>query len=194
MSRPIRHVSEFGSSCQPAVSSPSAWAQSPDPATRHAPKRRPFAKAGTPRHTERIRFFDVKHIKAELTIDTAKREVRGMVTHTLSPLHPYLTQVELDCGPELKVTKVTVGDRSDPCKFATKDGKLSVTLDKAYGPATRSTWRSSTPARPSTGSISSCPRPPIPKSRSRSGPRASPRIRTTGSPATTTPTSVPPAR
>ena len=53
---------------------------------------------GRPGKTERIRFFDVKHIKAELTLDTKKREVRGTVTHTLSPLHPYLKQVELDCG------------------------------------------------------------------------------------------------
>ena len=108
--------------------------QSSDSATKNAPKRRPFAKAGTPRRTERIRFFDVKHIKAELTIDTRKREVRGLVTHSLSPLHPYLTHVELDCGPRLRIKKVTAGDRAGSCKFATKEGKLSITLDRAYGP------------------------------------------------------------
>src|SRR4029077_13661241 len=42
-----------------------------------APARRPFAKPGTPRRTERIRSVDVKHIKAILTIDVKKREVRG---------------------------------------------------------------------------------------------------------------------
>src|ERR1700727_169921 len=132
MSRPIR---SFGVCLilSAWVLSASAWSQSPESATGHAAKRRPFAKAGTPRRTERIRFFDVKHIKAELTIDTRKRGVRGVVTHSLSPLHPYLTQVELDCGPRLKVSKVTTGDRPNPCKFATSDGKLSVTLDKAYG-------------------------------------------------------------
>ena len=61
-----------------------------------------FPSPGHPARAERIRFFDVKHIKAALAIDTKKREVRGTVTHTLSPLHPYLTQVELDCGPALK--------------------------------------------------------------------------------------------
>ena len=111
-----------------------ATAQRSDSTTKNAPKRRPFAKAGTPRRTERIRFFDVKHIKAELTIDTRKREVRGVVTHSLSPLHPYLTHVELDCGPRLKVKRVTAGDRAGSCKFAANDGKLSITLDKAYGP------------------------------------------------------------
>ena len=29
---------------------------------------------------------------------------------------------------------MTVGAKASPCTFATKDGKLSVTLDKAYGP------------------------------------------------------------
>ncbi len=133
MSRPIRHL---GASFILAASllSTAAWAQNPGRGGRAAPTRRPFAKAGTPRQAERIRYFDVKHIKAELTLDTKKREVRGTVTHTLSPLHPYLNQVELDCGPELKVTKVTVGDKAVPCTFTTKDGKLSITLDKAHGP------------------------------------------------------------
>jgi aminopeptidase N len=114
------------------ASYPGALAQS-SASGRPAPERRPFAKAGTPRRTERIRFFDVKHIKAELSIDTKKRELRGTVTHSLSPLHPYLQQVELDCGPQLKVSRVTVGPKGNRCTFATKDGKLAVTLDKAYG-------------------------------------------------------------
>ena len=111
--------------------SPVASAQSPGPA---AHGRRPFSKPGTPRQVERIRFFDVKHVKAALTLDTKKRDVRGTVTHTLSPLHPFLTQVELDCGPDLKVTRVTAGTPTVPCVFSTKDSKLLVTLDKAYGP------------------------------------------------------------
>ena len=126
--------SEFCSSLAASLLSPAAWAQSPGSGGQGGPKRRPFAKAGTPRQAERIRYFDVKHIKAELTLDTKKREVRGTVTHTLSPLHPYLTRVELDCGSELKVTKVTVGTKAATCAFTTKDGKLSITLDKAYGP------------------------------------------------------------
>jgi aminopeptidase N len=116
------------------VCSASALAQNPASGARPAPTRRPFAKAGTPQQTERIRFFDIKHIKAELTIDTKKREVRGKVTHTLVPLHPYLTKVELDCGPQLKVTKVTIGAKASPCVFETKHDKLSVNLNKAYGP------------------------------------------------------------
>lgn len=114
-----------------------ASAQNPGGGGRAAPTRRPFSKPGTPRQEERIRYFDVKHVKAELTLASKQREVRGTVTHTLSPLHPYLTRVELDCGPELKVSKVIrrlKGAGPIPCAFAAKDGKLLVTLDKAYGP------------------------------------------------------------
>src|SRR5262245_15988119 len=78
-----------------------AWAQN------SGAKRRPFAKPGTPRREERIRYFDVKHIKAELSLATKQKEIRGTVTHSLSPLHPFLTRIELDCAPELKVTRVT---------------------------------------------------------------------------------------
>ena len=98
---------------------------------------RPFAKPGTPRREERIRYFDVKHIKAELTLATKQKEIRGTVTHSLSPLHPFLTRIELDCAPELKVTKVTKlvkGGSPVTCSFVATDGKLIVTLDKAHGP------------------------------------------------------------
>lgn len=67
---------------------PAACGQDQDSGGKPASTRQPFAKPGTPRHTERIRFFDVKHIKAELAIDPKKRDVRGKVTHTLSPSIP----------------------------------------------------------------------------------------------------------
>ncbi len=112
-----------------------ARGQAPPESSKETPKRQPFARPGTARQTERIRFFDVKHIKAELSIDAKKRDVRGKVTHTLSPLHPYLTSLELDCGPKLKVAKVTVGNSATACKFDIKHDKLAVTLDKPYGMA-----------------------------------------------------------
>jgi len=117
-----------------AVCAPGALSQAQETgsADRAAQARPPFAKPGTPRQTERIRFFDVKHIKAALTIDTKKREVRGVVTHTVSPLHPFLTQIEIDCGPELKVTRVAAGPKAAGCAFTVKDDKLKITLDRAY--------------------------------------------------------------
>jgi aminopeptidase N len=114
-----------------------AWSQTTRPGRGSAPVRRPFAKPGTPRREGRIRYVDIKHIKGELTLDAKLKQVRGTVTHTLSPLHPYLTEVELDCAPELKVNKVTKAaqdGRPVPCKFKAGGGKLTVTLDKAHGP------------------------------------------------------------
>src|ERR1039458_5064672 len=130
MSRPIRRIGVLLISAA-CVSCPLVQGQ--NSATGTGSKHPPFAKAGTPRQTERIRFFDVKHIKAELAIDTQKHRLSGVVTQTLSPLHPHLTQLELDCGPDLKVAKVTVGANATPCSFETKGGKLSIKLDKAYG-------------------------------------------------------------
>jgi aminopeptidase N len=112
-------------------------AQESSPPDQGAQARPPFAKPGTPKQTERIRYFDVKHIKADLTVDTKKSELRGVVTHTVSPLHPFLTEIEIDCGPKLKVTKVTAGPKAADCKFAVKDEKLKVTLDRAYNQGER---------------------------------------------------------
>ncbi len=99
------------------------------------PTRRPFAKPGTPRKPERLRFVNVQHIKAELTLDTKKREVRGTVTHTVRPLHPFLKTVDLDCGKDLKVARVTLGREKAPCTFRRDGDTLAITLDKPRGPA-----------------------------------------------------------
>jgi aminopeptidase N len=119
------------------LASSEAWAQLFQRAPGAAPKRRPFAKPGTPRREERIRYVDVKHVKAELTLDATKKQIRGTVTHTVSPLHPYLTQIELDCAPELKVSKVTAASPSGsavPCKFKAAGEKLTITLGEPRGP------------------------------------------------------------
>jgi aminopeptidase N len=142
-----------------------AWAQNPGPGASSAKARRPFARPGTPPRAERIRFFDVKHIKAELTIDTKKREVRGRVTHTLSPLHPYLGQLELDCGPELVVTKVALGAKLTPCEFTAKDEKLSVKLEEAYGPADTIDLAIDYHGSPQRGLYFVLPEAPYPKKR-----------------------------
>ncbi len=115
-----------------------AWSQNARAGRNPARGRRPFAKPGTPPRDERIRFVDVKHIKAELSLDAKEKQIRGKVTHTVSPLHPYLTQVELDCAPELKVSRVTCsgapGGTPVACKFKTSGEKLTITLDKPCGP------------------------------------------------------------
>ncbi len=99
-----------------------------------APARRPFAKPGTPRKAERLRFVNVQHIKAELTLDPRKREVRGTVTHTVRPLHPFLKTIELDCGKDLKVARVTIGPDKTPCTFRRSGDTLTIALDQPRGP------------------------------------------------------------
>src|SRR5437660_75865 len=68
--------------------------------------RRPFARPGTPRRAERVRTFDVGHIKAELTIAPDEGRIEGTVTHSIRPLHPHLTAIELDCQRDLEVSAV----------------------------------------------------------------------------------------
>ncbi len=99
-----------------------------------APPRRPFAKAGTPRKPGRLRTADFKHIKVELTIDAKRSEVRGTVTHTITPLHPDFERLVLDCGPKLKVAKITAGPKKAACTFRTKGETLEISLDHPYGP------------------------------------------------------------
>jgi len=93
--------------------------------------RRPFAQPGAAKRTERIRAFDVKHIKAELTLDAAKKQVRGKVTHTLTAIDPSLSKVVLDCGPKIEIASATVGPDASPREFKKTDGdKLAVSLKK----------------------------------------------------------------
>ena len=97
---------------------------------------KPFAKPDTPKQTERIRTFDVKHIRADIRLDTKASEIRGTVTHTITPLHASLATVTLDCAGELKVSKVTSGVKGSPntCKFEQKNEALIIALDRPYGP------------------------------------------------------------
>ena len=97
---------------------------------------KPFAKPDTPKKTERIRTFDVKHIRAEITLDTKQSAIRGTVTHTLTPIGAGLATVTLDCAGELKVSKVTAGSKDSPndCKFEQKNETLIITLNRPYSP------------------------------------------------------------
>ncbi len=95
--------------------------------------RRPFVKPGTPRRSERVRTFDVEHIRAELTIDPSAATLKGTVTHTLKPLHPKLSVVTLDCGPKLKVGRVSLVGGPE-LTFQHEGEKLAITLDRPYSP------------------------------------------------------------
>jgi aminopeptidase N len=129
-----RFIKPLATSLCVALCTASGMAQQAPPGAAASPGRRPFAPPDTPRQTGRIRQADIKHIKAELFLDAKKKELHGTVTHTLTPLHPYLSTLDLDMGQKLKVSKITAGPHSAPCKFTVKGEKLSITLDKPYGP------------------------------------------------------------
>jgi aminopeptidase N len=114
------------------IFSGSALAQPPGRSAGAPAKRQPFSKPGAPKQAERVRIFDVRHIKGELTLDIKKSEIRGTVTHTIAPLYPGLDAITLDCGEDLKVARVAID--SHACKFEQKGGELAVRLDRAYGP------------------------------------------------------------
>lgn len=129
-------VALLGCALAVVVGAPWAWGQ--EPAARSSRKPRPFASSDTPKQRERVRQFDVRHVKAELTLDPKAAggagEVRGTVTHTVAPVLGALTSVTLDCGAELKVSKVTAGPsgKPRPCTFSSRGDALTVTLDRAY--------------------------------------------------------------
>jgi len=137
---------------------------SPSPAATAArPARQPFSKPDTPPRTDRIREVDFKHLKAELTIDPKKREVRGTVTHTLTPLHPYLTRFGLDCGPDLKVSEVSLGSPPVACESSTEGEKLWITLPKPADPGDELELAISYAGSPRTGLHFVIPDPAYPE-------------------------------
>ena len=128
--------------------------------------RRPFAKPGTPRHPERIRSYDVKHIRADLAIDLAKPEIRGTVAHTLSPLHPGLSTVALDCGAKLNVSKVEVDGKAATFRHAGES--LAVDLPRPLDPDQQAVVAITYAGRPDRGLYFVAPDP----SRPQDGPAA----------------------
>lgn len=112
-----------------------AWAQIGARADGPAPSsRRPFARPETPRRAERMRSFDVRHIKADLALDVEASTVRGTVTHTIAPLQLPLAKLELDCGTALKVAAVKVGPELEECRFEQDGETLRIRFDRAYEP------------------------------------------------------------
>ena len=70
------------------------FAQNPPSAESSASSQRhPFASPGTPRLTERIRDVDIKHIKAELTLDA-----KSMRPDYLRSLAAFRDRYKADCS------------------------------------------------------------------------------------------------
>lgn len=89
-----------------------------------------FAQIGKPEFT-RAQTFDVRHYSIRASFDRTNKKVLGDTTVSLSPLKADLRMVELD-AVDIAFESVTLDGK--PAQFKTVDGKVIVTLDKAYGP------------------------------------------------------------
>ncbi|MBI3404638.1 MAG: HEAT repeat domain-containing protein [Acidobacteria bacterium] len=79
----------------------------------------------------RNRVYDLQHVRIEMSFDIAQRKIMGKVTHTLTPLHGDLSEVEFD-SVDLTIQKVSVGGQ--PAKFASANDKLKIELPKPARP------------------------------------------------------------
>ncbi len=113
-----------------------------------APKRRSDPFDG-PRRPVRDRAFHLEHLALELDVDVARARLAGTATLTLRPMAPGLATIELDAR-ELRITRVRVG-RGKRARFQHADGRLTVRLGRAYGPAETIVLAIDYSARPRAG-------------------------------------------
>jgi aminopeptidase N len=87
----------------------------------------PFQAAHVEPRWARDRVADVKHIRLEIKLDFAAREISGTASHRLAPIVGGLRQIEFD-QVDLIVEGVAV--QGEPAAFESGDGKLVVRLSK----------------------------------------------------------------
>ncbi len=151
----------------------------------------------TPRRTERIRFVDIKHIKAELTVDAQEaRRFTASVTHTLEPIAPlsHTARARLRTEAQGEQGHRRRHERSLAASSRPRTKSCRSRSIKPMGPTTPSTWRSVLGLARSRALLRLARAAYPEKTPRRSGPRARRKTRTTGFRATTIPTSAPPAR
>ncbi|HEV8594999.1 MAG TPA: M1 family aminopeptidase [Thermoplasmata archaeon] len=88
-----------------------------------------FAEESAPEQQPRDKEFHVKHLRLEIALDVKGRSVSGTSTVTLTPINDGLRKVELDA---VDLTIKGVRGEGKALEFAHRDGKLAVTLPKAY--------------------------------------------------------------
>lgn len=81
----------------------------------------------------RVQTVDVQHYVIRASFDRAKKTVNGDTTVSFRPNKPGLTVLELD-AVDLKFSSVALDPSGIDLKYRAANGKVSVTLDKSYGP------------------------------------------------------------
>jgi aminopeptidase N len=98
----------------------------------------------------RKQTYDAQHYKIESSFDRAKHEVYADTTVTLKPLAANFTTVDFD-AVGLSFTKVTLEPSGANLKYTSAEDKVTVTLDRAYGPSDTISIRLISTARPKKG-------------------------------------------
>ncbi len=82
----------------------------------------------------RSRDVDQQHVRLELKFDWKRREMQGRALHTMTPFKP-VRSVTLDAA-EMQISGVAglASPEVEKLKFAAKNNKLIITLDREYKP------------------------------------------------------------
>ncbi len=101
-----------------------------------AQDRKTFDLPGDEPRWPRDRAYDIKHVKLELALDVESKSLRGVATHTLTPINDNLTYVELDAA-ELQIESVKLcpdalqpegSHDGSPLAYSYEDNKLRIDL------------------------------------------------------------------
>jgi aminopeptidase N len=80
------------------------------------------------------RTYDAQHYVIRTSFDAPNKTVIGDTTVVLKPLAAGFGSFELDAS-NLQIESVTLGDTGAPLKWTLQPDRLSIKLDRAYGPA-----------------------------------------------------------
>ncbi len=94
--------------------------------------RRPFGDSLAKVHAERVRSYDLQHIRLDLRLDERIQSVAGTSTLVLRPLQAGLETVEVDSA-ELRIQSVTFPDGT-PLPFEEAGETLRIRLPRPAGP------------------------------------------------------------
>ena len=92
--------------------------------------RRAFALPGDESQWPRDRVCDLRHTRLELGLDVPNRSLRGVATHTLTPITDGLDHIELD-AVELQIGSVGLADGTS-LEYGYEDSKLRIYLGSSH--------------------------------------------------------------
>ncbi|MDQ3019700.1 MAG: M1 family metallopeptidase [Bacteroidota bacterium] len=98
---------------------------------------------------ERIRFYDVQHIKVNVSFDWENKTVAGDVMTTITPLENNLSEFEVD-AVALKINHIR-DEKNDDLNFDYDGKMIKIKLNKNYTPADTITYSVNYSCKPEKG-------------------------------------------